>query len=148
MKKKLLSLWFVLLIGTTLCQAQQMPDIFSQAYGEKWIRFGTAETTTSAARSNGNDTPSHTTLDISSQDYLWCFVGTAEDYVIYNRSMGSGVALTADGTESGTPVYFTPLEQARHWTLIDTYANDEEGAGYVITLAGTTAEQGINSYGG
>ena len=146
--KRLLSLWLALLIGTALCQAQQMPDIFSQTYGEKWIRFGTAETTTSAARSNGNDTPSHTALDISSEDFLWCFVGTAEDYVIYNRSMGDGVALTADGTDSGTPVYFAPTAQARHWMLIDTYANDAEGAGYVITLAGTTAAQGINSYGG
>lgn len=146
--KKLLLLLLSVVTATNLCRAQEQPDIFSQTYGEKWIRFGTAETTTSAARSNGSDTPTHTTLDISSQDYLWCFVGTPDDFLIFNRTTGSDVALTADGTENGTPVYFTSTEQARHWMLIDTYAQAEQGAGYVITLVGTTPEQGINCYGG
>lgn len=122
-------------------------DIFSQTYGQKWVRFGTAETDNSAARSNGSNTPMHTTTDVGSEDFLWCFVGSPDDFLIYNRTMGSDLALAADGTANGTPVYFATSGQATHWHLLDTYANAGEGAGFVITPVGTT-EVGINSYGG
>lgn len=134
-------------LGSVTLQAIFSLDIFSQSYGEKWIRFGTAEDANSAARSNGNDTPMHTRLDISDEAYLWCFVGNANDYVIYNRAMGRDVALTADGTADGDATYFTSAGQARHWILLDTYETASSGAGYVITLSGTES-QGINSYGG
>ncbi|MBQ8968672.1 MAG: exo-alpha-sialidase [Bacteroidaceae bacterium] len=134
-------------LTVTSLEARFSLDIFSQTYGEKWLRFGTVEDANSAARSSGNDTPMHTTLDVGSEAYLWCFVGTADDYTIYNRAMGPEVALAADGTENGTPVYFTTLDQASHWTLLDTYATADSGAGYVITLQGVT-DQGINCYGG
>ena len=134
-------------LGEVTLQAVFELDIFSQAYGEKWLRFGTVEDANSAARSMGYDTPMHTKLDVSSEAYLWCFVGTADDYIIYNRAMGSEVALTADGTENGSATYFTSTEDARHWILIDTYATVNNNAGYVITLPGAES-QGINSYGG
>lgn len=128
-------------------QAQFSLDIFSQTYGEKWIRFGTAETNEGAACSKGEDIPMHATIDLSDPSFLWCFVGDAHDYVIYNRTMGSEVALSADYTESGSPVFFTNSEDAVHWTLSDAYANAATGAGYVIAPIGTTG-LGINSYGG
>lgn len=134
-------------LGAVTLQAVFSLDIFSEAYGEKWLRFGTVEDENSAACSMGNDTPMHTKLDIGSEAYLWCFVGTADDYVIYNKAIGSEQALTADNAEKATAVYFTSTEQARHWTLIDTYATAESNAGYVITLIGTT-DMGINCYGG
>ena len=132
---------------TQTLQAIFSLDIFSQAYGEKWIRFGTVEDAASAACSEGYDTPVHTKLDVSSEAYLWCFVGTADDYLIYNKAIGSEQALTADNAQQGTAVYFTPNTQACHWTLIDTYATDGSDAGYVITLIGVT-DMGINCYGG
>ena len=135
-------------LGEVTLNAQFSLDIFSQTYGEKWIRFGTVEDANSAARSCGDDTPMHTKLDVGSDAYLWCFVGTADDYVIYNRAMGSEVALTADDAEKATPVYFTSAGQASHWTLLDTYAAASSGAGYVITLQGATTDMGINCYGG
>ena len=134
-------------LGSVTLDAIFELDIFSQAYGEKWIRFGTVEDTNSAARSNGNDTPMHTTLDVGSEAFLWCFVGTAESYTIFNRAMGSEVALTADNTEKATPTYFTPVGQAQKWRIIDTYANADSNAGYVITPVGCE-DMGINSYGG
>lgn len=134
-------------LGANTLQAVFSLDIFSQSYGEKWIRFGTVEDANSAARSNGADTPMNTTVDVSSEDYLWCFVGTADDFTIYNRAIGSEKALAADNAEKATPVYFAPTDRASHWTIIDTYANADSGAGYVITLVGIT-EMGINCYGG
>ena len=122
-------------------------DIFSQEYGQKWVRFGTAETTNSTARSNGTDTPMHVVTDISSEDFLWCFVGTPDDFLIYNRAMGNDVALTANDTVKAEPVYFKASDQATHWHLLDAYAKAEEGAGFVITPVGTTS-MGLNCYGG
>lgn len=134
-------------LGSVTLNAIFELDIFSQTYGEKWIRFGTVEDINSAARSNGNDTPMHTTLDVGSEAYLWCFVGSADSYTIYNRAMGSEVALSADNAEKGTPTYFTPVAQAKKWRLIDTYATAASNAGYVITPVGAE-DMGINSYGG
>ena len=122
-------------------------DIFSQTYGEKWLRFGTVEDASGAACSKGTETPMHARLDITDPAYVWCFVGTADDYIIYNRAMGSDVALSAEGTESGDPTFFAPVAQAVHWMLSDTYAFAASGAGYVIAPVGTTG-LGINSYGG
>ena len=134
-------------LGSVTLNAIFELNIFSQAYGEKWIRFGTVEDSNSAARSNGNDTPTHTTLDVGSEAYLWCFVGTAESYTLYNRALGSEVALSADNAEKGTATFFTPVAQAQKWRLIDSYADASSNAGYVITLVGAE-EMGINSYGG
>ena len=128
-------------------QARFALDIFSEAYGEKWIRFCTSETNVGGACSKGDDTPMHATLDICDPAFLWCFVGTADNYVIYNRAIGDEKALSASDTSNGSPVFFTDTEQAQHWTLSDTYATAESGAGYVIAPVGSTG-QGINSYGG
>lgn len=122
-------------------------DIFSREYGQKWVRFGSAETTNSTVRSNGSETPMHVATDISSTEFLWCFVGTPDDCLIYNRTMGSDVALTCDDTLKATPIYFATSGQATHWHLLDRYANAEEGAGFVIAPVGTTS-MGLNSYGG
>jgi len=122
-------------------------DIFCQEYGQKWVRFGTAETNNSSARSNGSNTPSHVATDISSTDFLWCFVGTPDDFLIYNHTQGESVALTADDTIKAEPVYFKTSAQATHWHILDNYARAADGAGFVITPVGTTS-LGLNSYGG
>lgn len=135
-------------LGTNTLEARFSLDIFSQTYGEKWLRFGTPEDVNSAARSSGlNETPMNTKIDVGSQDYLWCFVGDANSFTIYNRALGTDVALTADNAEQGTATYFTAADQAAHWTLLDDYATASSGAGYVITLPGSES-QGINCYGG
>lgn len=145
--KRILSLICTVFAVSTVWAQGLATDVFSKTYGEKWLRISSPAYPGYAARSNGNDMPSNAAIDVTSEAFLWCLVGNAEEYKIYNKAMGNDVALTAYSTAKGENTYFTYATEACNWHLIDTYANADIEAGYVIAPVGTT-DMGINAYGG
>ena len=124
-------------------------DCFSQTYGEKWVRLTFARLTSCCATvQNGTEgeTPYNLTIESSSEGQLWCLVGTADAFKLYNKLSGESLALTADGTSDGTATYLTAAANAKLWHFID-FTHDAQYAGFAISLPGNNS-MGFNSYGG
>ena len=121
------------------------PDIFSKAYGEKWVRLQWSSNNAYFLRYDGSLTKTYT------GDYdegtLWCLVGDASSFKLYNRAVGNSQALKAASNTpgNGTTVSFTAAASATEWQLTD-YLNHAQ-PGYGICVKGQTG-QSLNSYAG
>ena len=124
-------------------------DCFSNTYGEKWIRLDFAMTNSCCATvqyGTTGETPYNMTTSSNDDGQLWCMVGNAESFKLYNRKAGETLALTANGSKDGDATFLTSADQARYWHLID-YSSDVNYPGFAISLVSVT-DYGINSYGG
>ena len=122
-------------------------DIFSSAYGEKWVNIVRATKAGHAIKLASADaaSPTFNNLDYSDEGMLWCLVGTAEEFKIYSKVGGDSKALTpnpeAQSIGDGTTVAMVASANAQSWHLIGK--ND----GYAIAPVGNN-DWSINSYGG
>ena len=119
-------------------------NIFSENYGEKWVSVIRA---TNAAHAMiltdgaANTVPVYNMLDYANEGILWNFVGTAENFKIYNKVSGDALALTPNATPAdGVTVKMVAATEAQNWHLIQ-YAD-----GYAIAPVDNNA-WGLNSYG-
>ncbi len=100
-------------------------DIYSSYYGEKWVRitYGASnkyclmvtpkETLTydGAMVRNGR-------TDMTHEGQLWCFVGTAEGFTLYNRVAGSQYAAATGTSLNGTkPLVLVPVTNAETFVV-------------------------------
>lgn len=132
--------------------AEFMPNIFSNTYGEKWIRvrntrnpnngFTLVDNATPTARANV-DTE---VLDASRLDNLWCFVGTANNFKIYSKQ-ASNLVVGHDGSPANNEAVTFQDETSANatWQLAD-YTNDAV-VGYSIVPTANTGI-GLNPHGG
>ena len=70
-----------------------MPDVFSSTLGEKWVRVANVR-----KQGYGFTLPGNTagqiatkTIDVSSLDHVWCFVGNYKSFKIYSHTEGNQV---------------------------------------------------------
>ena len=132
--------------------AEFMPNIFSETYGEKWIRVHNSRVPANGFTLVNNATPTAganvdtEVLDASRLDNLWCFVGTADNFKIYSKQ-ASNLVVGHDGTPAnGEAVTFQNENSANAtWQLAD-YTNDAV-VGYSIVPTANTGI-GLNPYGG
>ena len=121
-------------------------DIFSESYGDKWVNI-VRKTNANHAIILGSDAeganPIFNTLNYTNAGMVWSFVGTAENFKIYNKVSGEGLALTPGATSigDGTTVKMVAKDNAQSWHLI------EKGEAFAIAPVGNN-DKGINSYGG
>lgn len=127
-------------------------DIFSDSYGQKWIRASLANNTgysmniPAAANYNGTAPYTHPG-DLSDESEILCFVGTSESFKIYFKNSGNDLALATTSTSygNGTATKLTAASEATSWHLIDK--RNETPNGYCISPLGNSS-YGLNSYGG
>lgn len=132
--------------------AEFMPNIFSETYGEKWIRVHNSRVPANGFTLVNNATPTAganvdtEVLDASRLDNLWCFVGTANNFKIYSKQ-ASNLVVGHDGSPaSGEAVTFQNETSANAaWQLVD-YPNDAV-VGYSIVPTANTGV-GLNPHGG
>ena len=132
--------------------AEFMPNIFSNTYGEKWIRVRNTRNPNNGFTLVGNATPTTEAnvdtevLDASRLDNLWCFVGTANNFKIYSHE-ASNLVVGHDGSPaSGEAVTFQNETSANAaWKLVD-YTSDAV-VGYSIVPTANTGV-GLNPHGG
>ena len=120
-------------------------DIFSTSYGEKWVNVTRATNSAHAIilpSDAKNTVPVFNTFDYATEGILWCFVGTAESFKVYNKRTGDALALTpSDTPANGVTVMMVAAADAQSWYLIE-YTD-----GYTIAPVGNN-DFGINSYTG
>lgn len=132
--------------------AEFMPNIFSETYGEKWIRVRNSRVSANGFTLVNNATPTAgvnvdtEVLDASRLDNLWCFVGTANNFKIYSKQ-ASNLVVGHDGSPaSGEAVTFQNETSANAaWKLVDYTSNAV--AGYSIVPTANTGI-GLNPHGG
>ena len=128
-----------------------MPDVFSSTLGEKWVRVANVR-----KQGYGFTLPGNTagqiatrTIDVSSLDHVWCFVGNYKSFKIYSHTEGNQV-ITHDGSpaedEAVTLTAANEASTAQSWTLAD-YTSAASNPGYSIEAVGTPG-QGLNPHGG
>ena len=128
-----------------------MPDVFSSTLGEKWVRVANVR-----KQGYGFTLPGNTagqiatrTIDVSSLDHVWCFVGNYKSFKIYSHTEGNQV-ITHDGSpaenEAVTLTAANEASRAQSWTLAD-YTSAASNPGYSIEAVGTPG-QGLNPHGG
>lgn len=125
--------------------AKFSPDLFSENYGDKWVRFIFANSTGYTLVYDGTNVK--TATGDYSEASLWCLVGDASSFKLYNRAAGQTLALTAASTTpgDGTTVSMGAVADASTWQVVDYLTAGKPG--YAITLAGSSGF-GLNSYGG
>lgn len=139
--------------GSKTVRANFTPTYFSSTYGEKWVRvaiatnqnvvWGLPNTTTY----NG-ELATMADLDFASESTLWCFVGTADNFKIYNKVVGEQYALTSATPGSGVKASFTDAASAAAWRMSTTYAGVASSPGVVFYTAAGDGMQGLNGLGG
>ncbi len=129
--------------------AKFAPAFLSQSVGEKWINI-VRKTDAGHAMFLGSNVadakPTFNKKDYTNTGMLWSFVGTADNFKIYNYVSGEALALTPsaasiDDIGDGTEVKMVAAADAQSWHLI------EKDGGYAIAPVGNN-DWSLNSYGG
>ena len=129
--------------------AKFVPAFFSQNVGDKWINI-VRKTDAGHAMFLGSNVadakPTFNKKDYTNTGMLWSFVGTADNFKIYNYVSGEALALTPsaasiDDIGDGTEVKMVAAADAQSWHLI------EKDGGYAIAPVGNN-DWSLNSYGG
>lgn len=126
------------------------PAFFSSAYGEKWVRlrncsnnnyWATLEST--AVGGNGKTA----ILDFTDEKQLWCLVGTAENFVLYNKAAGETLALNVPLT--GSNEANVSGDQALLSTTKGTWKLIEQDFGYaLVPMEDNASNLGVNMWAG
>lgn len=116
------------------------PAFFSSTYGEKWVRIGNAKNTAivmSISNGNSGEQVKAQALDYFDEGQLWCFVGNATSYKIYNKKAGETLQM-ASGNTSITASVYAVLAAANadgtDWKFMDNFSMSD-GPGWGICYA-------------
>lgn len=122
-------------------------NVYSATYGEKWIRVIWNSNQNyvmglPVSESYADVAPQGIATDLGAETQLWCFVGTAESFKIYNKAAGETLALATASTNygNGTATFMKAAASATSWHLVSNN-------GWNISPAGNNS-WGLNSYGG
>ena len=125
---------------------------FSRRYGEKWVRISYAPNTNYVWTLDQHleATPKLKAVDYTAENQLWCLVGTARRFAIYNKAAGKNKALTATSLEKGGATLMTPTMRATRWTLNADSLNAGKSGGYRILPAESDVapQWALNGFGG
>ena len=126
--------------------AKFAPAFLSQNVGDKWInivRKTDADHAIFLGSNVADAKPTFNKKDYTNTGMLWSFVGTADNFKIYNYVSGEALALTPSAASigDGTEVKMVAAADAQSWQLI------EKDGGYAIAPVGNN-DWSLNSYGG
>ena len=131
--------------------AKFTPAFFSTTYGEKWVRLSNCNNNSYwATMENSTDQGKGktATLDYADEKQLWCLVGTAESFVLYNKAAGENLALNVP--LAGNATNYSDGNEALLTADKGTWKIIEQDFGYALVPTTKSADNtmGINMYGG
>lgn len=129
--------------------AQFTLNIFSENYGDKWVRLNNASNGSYwAGVAAGNDGAAGTTatLDYTLQQQLWCLVGTAESFTLYNYAAGEELALNVP--ISGTSHANGDAATLNNDTESKWFVKENGATFALLPKSNNNTSLGINMYGG
>lgn len=123
------------------------PIFFSSTYGEKWVRMRNCSnenywaTVVSASENAGGKTA---TLDYANENELWCLVGNANEFKLYNKAAGENLTLGVSVSSYASGNLATLMSTETTWKL------KEQEFGYALLPSShsNTSEFGINMWEG
>lgn len=125
---------------------------FSSQYGEKWLRinFSPAKEyvwqVNQQADHNGLGITNNP-MDLTDDRQLWCFVGDASGFKIFNKALGKSLAVTTDAEPSqGSFLSMVDATEAVQWLLDTTYIHDSKHPGYTLIVKNSSGKFAANSY--
>ena len=137
---------------------EMLSDIFSETYGEKWVRvIFPRDANYHWSVASATDVPKCTNSASPDDGNLWCFLGTQERFVIYNKLVGETKGLATSAVSSGSYASFVDIAQADAWTLGSTMTLSDNAqvdgtsqtTGLPIYRYGSeSAKLGLNAYRG
>lgn len=117
---------------------------FSSTYGEKWVRLQNCSNDTYWATTDGSNGKT-AALDYTDTKQLWCLVGDAESFVLYNMAVGDQKALKVNAaTYANGNLATLEADLNATWKL----KSKDFGHALVPTHNTNNSELGINMYGG
>lgn len=124
---------------------------FSESYGEKWVRLQNCSNTeywATMENVTANGKGKTAKLDYADEKQLWCLVGTAESFVVYNKAAGENLALNVP--LAGNATAYADGNQAMLTADKGTWKLIEQDFGYALVPTVTFANNtmGINMYAG
>lgn len=127
------------------------PAFFSTNYGDKWVRIVSAKAPTLVVDLASTSAGGSTTMqgfDYFDDAQLWCLVGNASSFTLYNKAAGNGFVLTSGASSPGQNTTIS-LQAAgasnSTWTLGDGQFASDDAPGYAIYA---TSGDGNNSMHG
>lgn len=165
MRKNRLKQWLTLLLlyANALVMWGQIPAaFFSTTFDEanrqnKWyvirsLRTGNQSKEHYGWRVKSNNTIGTAPINTIDDNALWCFVGDANNFKIYNKQLGEARVAMSDGaafTEAAAVKMLETASVSAHWVLGQNFANAEANAGYTFHVsADNTKQRSPNAYGG
>ena len=128
------------------------PAFFSTNYGEKWVRIYSAKENSlvvELAQVSGGSKTNMRSRDFFSQKQLWCLVGDASSFTLYNKAAGEDYVLVSGSAspEQNTTITLQPSVSATNatWTLGDQFSSSD-GPGYSIYLADASGSYGMHGW--
>ena len=124
-----------------------LPDIFSAAYGEKWLRLTNCSNANYVWSAPSSSKAGTAALEMSLENQLFCFVGNNTDgFEIYCKALGQQYKLTAANTGNGTAASWTNGTAAK-WYLNTKYNNATDHPGFGISTS-ADSNMSLNMWGG
>ena len=129
------------------------PAFFSDSYGQKWIRISNAQggnTVMGLTTATSGETVKMKTLDYFDDAQLWCFVGDATSFNIYNKKAGESLQMASSSTtitNDVTAVMAVAGATATTWKLQDKW-DASNGPGWAIFYSGHDGSKSLNAKGG
>ena len=120
------------------------PAFLSTNYGDKWVRLQNCSNNGYWAKATDTKGATATKDNAYTDDsHLWCLVGDANGFVLYNKAIGSEKALEVANCNQGTAATFGATNGTT-WKL------KEKDFGYALVPASAdnTEERGINMWAG
>lgn len=124
---------------------------FSRYYGETWVRLNFGRMPYHGWRLDAGTTiqglgVSNAPIDLASDAFLWCLVGDASGFKLYNKVAGAAYAVTSPEVKEAAALTFTTVDNATLWQL-DKVPNSTTPR-YTLHPVGATKTFSPNSYGG
>lgn len=127
--------------------------VFSKKYGDTWVRINFSRIPQHGWRVDQGQTMeglglTNAPIDLTSDAYLWCLVGDAKGFKLYNKAVGADYAVVSPAVTEGAALSLTSATKATMWTLDTLYLNSSTEAGYTLHPIGANKAFSPNSFGG
>lgn len=141
--------------SVTTAKGEPLHYVFSEKYGETWVRLNFSRLPHHGWRVDvpTSGTPqgvgiTNAPIDLTSEAYLWCLVGDAKGFKLYNKVLGPAYAVASPAVKEGAALTLTVAGNATTWTLDTLYLHAEQESGYTLHPVGESKAFSPNSFGG
>lgn len=139
--------------ASTTVTCTMTPAFFSSSYGEKWVRIASATNTSYVmgltAGTNAEEVKQKN-KDYFDQAQLWCFVGNASSFKIYNKLAGNTLQMASASTtiDNGVKAVIAEANAAgTDWKLVNMFSASD-GPGWGICYASHDGSKSLNAWQG